>query len=190
MLYDENRTVHPVPRNAAQARERVRALVESCAVPRPGTDTADADDVLADVLLVTSELVTNAVRHGGGLLDFSASVCADGLRLEVTDASSTLPVLLPRSAGTVRVGGFGWPLVCRLARNVAIRQTPQGGKRIEVLVPLDGTADSADPAAAKATEHTDRAEHSEHDGRADRAGRADHVGRADHAGRGDLAEQY
>ncbi|MEU9002844.1 ATP-binding protein [Streptomyces sp. NPDC048551] len=184
MLYDENRTVHPVPRNAAQARERVRALVESCAVPRPGTDTADADDVLADVLLVTSELVTNAVRHGGGLLDFSASVCADGLRLEVTDASSTLPVLLPRSAGTVRVGGFGWPLVCRLARNVAIRQTPQGGKRIEVLVPLDGTADSADPAAAKATEHTDRAEHAEHDGR------AEHDGGADHAGRGDLAEQY
>ncbi|MFG2622788.1 ATP-binding protein [Streptomyces sp. NPDC048507] len=173
MLYDENGTVHPVPRSAAQARERVRALVESCAASHGAADAVRAEEVLADVLLVTSELVTNAVRHGGGLLGFSASVCADGLRLEVTDASSALPVLLPRTAGTVRIGGFGWPLVCRLARSVAIRQTAQGGKRIEVLVPLDATADAAAP--ADATAHAEHAEHAEH---------------ADSADHGDLADRY
>ncbi|WP_411103078.1 ATP-binding protein [Streptomyces sp. cmx-4-9] len=144
MLHQESRTVRPVPHNAMQARDRVRSLIESSGMLPP--DPVAADDALTDALLVTSELVTNAIRHGGGLLDFHASVAADGLRLVVTDASSAAPAALPRATGPIRAGGFGWPLIRRLAQSVTIRPTPQGGKSIEVLMPLDGAARPADSA--------------------------------------------
>ncbi|MET9607877.1 ATP-binding protein [Streptomyces sp. NPDC006512] len=135
---EHGRPVHPVPQNAMQARDRVRSLIETSGIVPDGSTAAD--HVLTDALLVTSELVTNAIRHGGGLVGFSASVSADGLRLAITDASSDRPVTLPRPAGAVRAGGFGWPLVRRLTRSVTIRPTPQGGKRIEVVMPLDAAA--------------------------------------------------
>ncbi|MFD3698894.1 ATP-binding protein [Streptomyces sp. NPDC058646] len=132
--------VDPVPRTAMEARDRVRLLIEASRGGADGFGSAPAHAALTDALLVTSELVSNAIRHGGGLLDFSASVSADCLRIEVTDASGESPVVRPRLAGTLHVGGFGWPLVHRLARSVTIKPTEQGGKRIEVLVPLDGSA--------------------------------------------------
>ncbi|MFD5539525.1 ATP-binding protein, partial [Streptomyces sp. NPDC127079] len=35
-----------------------------------------------------------------------------------------------------RVGGRGWPIVCRLARDVEVAGLPSGGKRISAVVPL------------------------------------------------------
>ncbi|MFD7098072.1 ATP-binding protein, partial [Streptomyces xanthophaeus] len=96
----------------------MRSLIECSRERADGTGSPSAHDALTDALLVTSELVSNAIRHGGGLLDFSAAVVEDGLRLVVTDASSDAPFVTPRRAGTVPVGGFGWPLVLRLARSV------------------------------------------------------------------------
>lgn len=93
MLYhaatSDIRTSPGAPRTAMQARDRVRALLESSATVRVGT--AGGEALLTDALLVTSELVTNAIRHGGGLLGFDASLCAGGtgLRIAVTDALST-----------------------------------------------------------------------------------------------------
>ncbi len=130
---------YPVPRTAMQARDRVQSLIESSGI-LPGASGPGAD-VLSDALLVTSELATNAIRHGGGIVGFSASVSADGLLLAVADASGDHPVTLARQPGTFPVGGFGWPLICRLARSVEILPAPPGGKRIEVLVPLDGPQD-------------------------------------------------
>ncbi|MER6443785.1 ATP-binding protein [Streptomyces venezuelae] len=132
------------PRTALQARDRVRALLGSCAIVRAGT--ADGEALLTDALLVTSELVTNAIRHGGGLLGFDASLCAGdtGLRIAVTDAVGTAPPCPPaRPAGAATgQGGYGWPLVHRLTRSVRITPAAHGGKRIEVVVPLDGAAHS------------------------------------------------
>nr|WP_234321831.1 ATP-binding protein [Streptomyces xanthophaeus] len=98
---------------------------------------------------MTSELVSNAIRHGGGLLDFSAAVVEDGLQLVVTDASRDAPFVTPRRAGTVPVGGFGWPLVLRLARSVTIRPTEQGGKSIVAVLPLDGPVGPARASAGR-----------------------------------------
>ncbi|WP_234316111.1 MULTISPECIES: ATP-binding protein [unclassified Streptomyces] len=152
MLYpaetNDLRTSPRGPRTAMQARDRVRALLESSAIVRVGTAAGEA--VLTDALLVASELVTNAVRHGGGLLGFDAALCAGGagLRIAVTDATSTAPPSPPaRPAGAVTgQGGFGWPLIHRLARSVTIVPAAHGGKRIEVVVPLGGAAGpQADP---------------------------------------------
>ncbi|MFJ9596849.1 ATP-binding protein [Streptomyces virginiae] len=142
MLYhaetSDIRTSPSGPRTAMQARDRVRVLLESSGVVRAGTAAGEA--LLTDALLVTSELVTNAVRHGGGLLGFDVSLCAGGagLRIAVTDATSTAPPSPPaRPAGATKGrGGFGWPLIHRLARSVTVAPGAHGGKRIEVVVPL------------------------------------------------------
>ncbi|MER5768721.1 ATP-binding protein [Streptomyces sp. NPDC001985] len=118
----------------AQARDTVRRLLAGA--PRPRGPGRDAETVLADALLVTSELVTNAIRHGGGLVRFTAAVSAGTLHIAVTDRTSAppLPAPPPRPR-TLRTGGYGWPLVLRLSTGVAITPAP-GGKTIRARVPL------------------------------------------------------
>jgi hypothetical protein len=128
--------VTALPVSAAGARAAVLGVLESrfC-----GRGNARLDDVVvADALLVTSELVTNAIRHGGGLTVFSAEVDADTLRVCVGDASPEHPVG-PISAvspdDTIRIGGYGWPLVHSLAHRVTVVPHREG-KIISALLPL------------------------------------------------------
>ncbi len=127
-----------LPATAADARALVR---EQMALGAPDLQDEEAGArVLADALLVTSELVTNAIRHGGGLTAFDLWITGDGLILNVADASTCPPVTTdPRSREKGQVGGFGWPLVCRLARHVAVTALPDG-KQITVLISLTSTA--------------------------------------------------
>lgn len=123
------------PATAAEARATVRRLLhEEFCSEAAGTSE---DVVLANALLVTSELVTNAIRHGGGLARFTAYVTEDGLRLAVTDHSRVRPASAPLAdeVAGMRSGGYGWPLVQRLSRDITITPAP-GGKTIRVLVPL------------------------------------------------------
>ncbi|MFD3677285.1 ATP-binding protein [Streptomyces sp. NPDC058613] len=122
---------HELPSTVAQARARVRELFESVPPERAGTEEG-----LTDILLVTSELATNAIRHGGGLTGFGVRLGADGLVLTIADASPMMPVALLREEGYTGPGGFGWPLICRLAKDVSITRLPGGGKSLEVLMPV------------------------------------------------------
>lgn len=122
---------------SGQARALVRAVVgerwESA------SRRAHEQDVI-DLLLVVSELAANAVRHGGGLAGVEAHALDEGVRVEVHDHSEVVPDavrgpgILPRPHSTT--GGFGWPLILRLARDVRVTRRPRGGKTISVLVPL------------------------------------------------------
>ncbi|MEU8778122.1 ATP-binding protein [Streptomyces sp. NPDC048606] len=105
------------PDSAAAARQRVCELLLRAGV---GLDSVMA----ADALLVTSELVTNAIRHGGGITHFRADVAGDVLRLAVGDANPRLPV--PRTGTAENPGGFGWPLIRRLSDHVACDARPDG----------------------------------------------------------------
>ncbi|WP_258177689.1 ATP-binding protein, partial [Streptomyces solincola] len=78
-------SAHQGPGQAARARAEVRALL-AAATPPPSERTA------ADALLVTSELVANALRHGGGLTGFDAALAGDRLVLVVADRSTRPPV--------------------------------------------------------------------------------------------------
>jgi anti-sigma regulatory factor (Ser/Thr protein kinase) len=94
------------PRAAADARDTVRAAL---ARSRP--------DVCEDVRLLVSELVTNAVRHGGLRPDDEVHVhviaTAEAVRVEVTDPGRGFdPAAVPRPHDT---GGYGLYLVQRLA---------------------------------------------------------------------------
>ncbi|WP_406730287.1 ATP-binding protein [Streptomyces sp. NBC_01794] len=125
----------PVPRSPAEARREVEFLLhELFCLPESERD----EDVLADTLLVTSELVTNALLHGGGITDFEAELTREGLRVSVSDRSDQVPTAPERTdaRGMIRVGGHGWPVICRLARSIAITYRAGGGKCVSALVPL------------------------------------------------------
>jgi anti-sigma regulatory factor (Ser/Thr protein kinase) len=127
------------PCRPAEARWAVvRAVTERCRATATPYDT----EALADAQLVASELTTNALLHGGGVTDFRVEVDAHGVRVCVSDRSDRLPHRRPSPAGDRRrrPGGHGWPLVCRLAREVQVTALPTGGKRITAVVPLTGMA--------------------------------------------------
>lgn len=82
--------------------------------------------------LIVTELVTNAIRHTDGPCSLDL-VLHDGLLdIDVTDTSPTAPETRPPHVhGT---GGWGWILVRRLAREVSVRPTRTGGKRVHACV--------------------------------------------------------
>jgi anti-sigma regulatory factor (Ser/Thr protein kinase) len=126
--------VDPVVR-PAQARRAVElAIAARCRATRTHCDK----DALGDALLVVSELTTNAIRHGGGVTGFRVDIVEPGVRVSVCDRSDELPVVGDPfdPAGRRRVGGRGWPIVCRLARDVRVSELPAGGKCITVVVAL------------------------------------------------------
>lgn len=121
------------PSKPAEARRAVeRAVAERCRATHIPCDT----DALSDALLVVSELTTNAILHGGGVTDFQVDVDGPGVRVSVSDRSDALPVTAPRTDGRLRHGGHGWPIVCRLARDVRVSDLPAGGKCITAVVSL------------------------------------------------------
>ncbi|WP_037887463.1 ATP-binding protein [Streptomyces sp. NRRL S-87] len=115
---------------AARARAEVRGFVDEALATGHGLP-ADAQDA---VLLVVSELVTNAVRHTPGPCNLEMAWAGDGIDIDVTDTSPEPPRLRPQDpAGSG--DGYGWRLVNRLASDVDVRPTREGGKTVHVHVP-------------------------------------------------------
>jgi anti-sigma regulatory factor (Ser/Thr protein kinase) len=97
----------------AQARRAATAFVARAC---PWAD-------LDAVILVVSELVTNAVRHTTGWWQLRMEGSPDRLTVLVDDSSHTLPASRPR--GLRRGGGgLGWHLVSALASHVEIIEHP------------------------------------------------------------------
>ncbi|MFE9132780.1 ATP-binding protein [Streptomyces sp. NPDC007355] len=113
-------------RTPAQARGLVRHALAALGPLRPSQ--------VDDLLLVTSELVTNALRHGGGVTGFGIRVGPDVVTLSVADASGISPLYQLRDE--LRPGGFGWPIVLRLCREVSVDTRPDG-KTIHATVTVD-----------------------------------------------------
>ncbi|MFH8796584.1 ATP-binding protein [Streptomyces sp. NPDC017941] len=84
------------------------------------------------VLLVVSELVTNALRHARGVTAFRLSHDAHGLTVSVRDAEDRPPKEQPLDPG--RPGGFGMHLVRSLTGGVEVLRRP-GGKSVRATVP-------------------------------------------------------
>lgn len=96
------------------------------------------EEALSDALLVASELTSNAILHGGGVTGFDVDVEGRAVSVSVCDRSDRLPVVADPydEQGRRRSGGRGWPIVCRLARDVEVADLPSGGKRITAVVPV------------------------------------------------------
>jgi anti-sigma regulatory factor (Ser/Thr protein kinase) len=82
-----------------------------------------------DVLLLLTELVTNAVRHAGVgpdvSLDAEVRRCPAGVRVDVTDPSTGPTGFGARSEGDGS-GGWGLFLVDQIADSWGVRRTPTG----------------------------------------------------------------
>ncbi|MFD6286139.1 ATP-binding protein [Streptomyces sp. NPDC060205] len=125
------------PRNPAEVREEVRyALAEARRSRR--REALEGDEIIGDALLVASELTTNAMLHGGGVTGFEVTLDDQDVRLSVSDRSQEFPRPAEHidERGFMRPGGHGWPIVCRLARDITISELRTGGKRITAVVPL------------------------------------------------------
>ncbi|MBO8197199.1 ATP-binding protein [Streptomyces smyrnaeus] len=117
-------------RSSFQARRLTRNFLATLSPP-PSSEAAET------VLLVVSELVTNALRHGDGVRDFRLSIGHETVTVEVADSSSVLPRdRSPQDFTEGEDGGFGWPIVCHLARDVTIRAHPETGKTVCADIPL------------------------------------------------------
>jgi anti-sigma regulatory factor (Ser/Thr protein kinase) len=84
-------------------------------------------DVLDVAVLLTSELVTNAVVHGLGPVQLLLDDDGDRLRIEVSDAEPALPPV-PSTPGPTKEHGRGLLIVDRLADRWGSRsrRTPPG----------------------------------------------------------------
>ncbi|OKI03137.1 ATP-binding protein [Streptomyces sp. CB02923] len=113
--------------SAADARRDAQAFLDGLLPPV-------ASEAAGTVLLAVSELVTNALRHAGGTWTLELTAHPDGIEVAVHDPSPQTPRLRTPdlNGGT---GGFGWPLVNRLARTTAVTPGPSGGKRVSALLP-------------------------------------------------------
>jgi anti-sigma regulatory factor (Ser/Thr protein kinase) len=103
------------PRGAAAARRLL-----STALGEAGC----ADELIDRVVLVGSELVTNAVLHGSGAPRLRLSVLPDGARLEVYDSAPDLPSQ-PEQDGT-QTSGRGMLIVAISANSWGIEPTGAG----------------------------------------------------------------
>jgi hypothetical protein len=95
--------------------------------------------LLADVALLTTELIANGVRHGGAGRDRSLQLLvegtAPGLHVEVTNADHVIGVIAPRRPDFDGGGGIGLQLVERLASRWGVRDAQPAGVWFEMDVP-------------------------------------------------------
>ncbi len=108
----------PLGRSVATARSFVRDTLQGWGF----------GDIVDDAVVLTSELVTNAVVHAGTAADVLCLRCDDGVRIEVSDRypEREVPVQsAPVSMGSPdREGGRGLQLCAALAGRWGVEYTP------------------------------------------------------------------
>ncbi|QKW17959.1 ATP-binding protein [Kitasatospora sp. NA04385] len=118
-------------RTAGQARAALARLL--AAAGHPG------GRALADAQLAVTELIANALHHGGGLTRFDARLGPGGTELvvDVEDGDDRHPVVQPlHDRDPATTGGRGWAIVQALAATCHVVPLPAGGKRIRVTFAL------------------------------------------------------
>jgi anti-sigma regulatory factor (Ser/Thr protein kinase) len=129
------------PSAAAQARRQVRAAIRAWKVP------VDPDIAI----LLTSDLVTNAIMHGDGETVTLAVRCSGSrLRVDVYDTSRSLPVAVDGPADSEN--GRGLVLVAALSTEWGSFHTPAGKAVYFTLAfqpELPWAVDGADPGSVR-----------------------------------------
>ncbi|MEV7425904.1 MULTISPECIES: ATP-binding protein [unclassified Streptomyces] len=120
-------TARSATSTVADPRETTRRFLEVLRQPAVAPEAADT------VILVVSELVTNALRHGGGTYTLRLTAHPDLIEVAVNDPSPQAPRMRTPdlNGGT---GGFGWHMVNHLARTTAVTRRPPGGKTVSAFL--------------------------------------------------------
>lgn len=130
----------PVPRLVGQAR----AFVREHAPPLP-------DDTVDVLLLLTSELVTNAVLHARTSIEVGITVGQSSVLVTVHDEDLARSEQRPYAQ---REGGWGLGLVRELAEESAMEWHPGDGKTAWFRLPRTGGSHAA-PGSARRVEPND-----------------------------------
>ncbi|MEV0268011.1 MAG: ATP-binding protein [Hamadaea sp.] len=101
------------------ARTLVRDMLVAWDLPDTGW--------LDDAELLVSELVSNAVRHGGGCIELSVQSHEQGVTIKAADGSS----VVPRRRDPGDDGGFGLQIIEAISEGWGVEEF-QGGKRVWV----------------------------------------------------------
>ncbi|MEE1741564.1 ATP-binding protein [Streptomyces sp. BE147] len=127
-------TAPAVDVSVPQARRAVRDLLDRQGAPVQ-------DDILQGLLLIVSELVTNAVKHAALLspeLAVEVSIGAEWLRVSVEDSHPYRPTAL--ETDHAQTGGRGLLLVREITAEAGgscdVERTAGGGKVIWAALPL------------------------------------------------------
>ena len=105
-----------VPASAAEARQAVRAALTGSRF------------VVDDVVLMVSELVTNACRHARPPVSLQLDIGPEDLRVDVSDGGGPAPT--PAEAGPDDTGGRGLAVVEALAETWGVEGEPPGSKSV------------------------------------------------------------
>ena len=104
--------------------------VEACAAARRAVVAGDGDlpaAVREDVLLLVTELVANALQHGGvgpeGQVDVEMRLWPERVRVEVVDPGTDFAAVRPRPSHA-DPGGWGLVLVDRIAARWGVGRGP------------------------------------------------------------------
>jgi anti-sigma regulatory factor (Ser/Thr protein kinase) len=108
-------TLRAEPEQVAEARRLVEDYLR---------DRGEEDGEVA--VLLTSELVTNAILHGHGPLELRAHTEGSALRIEVRDTEPASPPVLRADAELTEIGGRGLQLVDTLADRWGWSAEPEG----------------------------------------------------------------
>jgi anti-sigma regulatory factor (Ser/Thr protein kinase) len=114
-----SRRLEAQPVSAVLARYFVADLLTSRAVP---------ETVLDDAVLLTDELVSNAVQHASGAIEVVVIVDHDRIRVTVSDDSQEPPVKKEISPDST--SGRGLLLVDLIASRWGVTPTAAGGKDV------------------------------------------------------------
>lgn len=107
------------PAAPSAGRSLVRLLLRQWSV--------EDEDVQDETALVVSELVTNALVHGGRTATLTLALALDRVQVAVQDSSPLIPA--PRTSSLDDEGGRGLEIVGLLAVAWGVEPVP-GGKRV------------------------------------------------------------
>src|SRR3954451_17478956 len=105
--------LRPDPSSARLARRLVTQAMDGA-----------QEQVLRRAALVTSELVSNSVRHARGGMSLALDGVADGWLVAVADDSSAPPEM--RDGGPLSESGRGMLIVARISEQLGWSRTPTG----------------------------------------------------------------
>jgi anti-sigma regulatory factor (Ser/Thr protein kinase) len=109
------------PQAARLARRNVCDLLDSWHL--------EDELVRYDVALVTSELVTNAIRHGGDQVTMHVAIDHDTVTVAVEDRADVMPLTL-HVADPLAESGRGLAIVAAVAEEWGVEPLSSGGKRV------------------------------------------------------------
>jgi anti-sigma regulatory factor (Ser/Thr protein kinase) len=135
---DRYELLPPEAASAARARALVRHTLAAA-----GVDPTGADGWAEAAELAVSEVVTNALVHGGTPMGLRVRAGAAGLRVEVTDGNPHHPTV--REYATLAGTGRGLTLLEESVDRWGVEQVPGDGKTVWFEILPDGRTSYADP---------------------------------------------